>query len=250
MTHDNRGGMCRQPSHTRASSCRIPSGSHPLLGLTGLQLCPQGPNTALDAGATGRGQAQAPGSWELEGSIPPENSLGELWRTAGEEMDFPEGHDVGMFSARWAGGRKHLLQEEERSQGHRGFLVWLHGHMGKKGQIYREPGQSTQLADHIDSHVRQRALQASAFRTRHTHRLTWSSQSPEGWICQTNEEMQAPKESHLPRSQSWQVVPPTAWPRPTLHTPASFLRLCHFTLQTTDFKEGLAGCVLIAEWEW
>lgn len=57
-------------------------------------------------------------------------------------------------------------------------------------------------------------------------------------------------ESHLPGSQSWQAVPPAAWPRPTLHTPTSFLRLCHFTLQTTDFKEGLAGCVLIAEWEW
>ena len=31
--------------------------------------------------------------------------------------------------------------------------------MGKKGQSYREPDQSTQLADNIDSHVRAALLE-------------------------------------------------------------------------------------------
>lgn len=70
------------------------------------------------------------------------------------------------------------------------------------------------------------SLQASTFQTHHTYCLIWCSQLPQGWICQTNEEVQAPKqESHLPEPHSQQDVPPTAWPHLMLRAPASFLRL-------------------------
>lgn len=110
-----------------------------------------------------------------------------------EEMGFPEGRELGNVSevGRWEEASAAGRRAKSRTQRLFGLASWSHGKEGSK--LQRAGPEHAALITSIATCL-QRSLQASAFRTRHTHCLAWSSQSPEGWICQANEEMEAPKQ--------------------------------------------------------
>ena len=167
-----------------------------------------------------------------------------------EEMGFPEGSELGNVVSevvRWEEASAAGRRAKSKTRRLFGLASWS---QGKEGSKLQRAGPE-HAADNIDSHVLAALLAGQ--------RLPDASRPLSPLVLTIARGVDMPgkrgnggskTESHLPGSQNWQAVPPAAWPRPTLHTPASFLRLCHFTLQTTDFKEGLARCVLIAEWEW